>query len=1144
MNNPSLLANSLTNRDRIMELRQLVAAGKATPEDIQELNTLLGEVSGLQTKASETPTTLPTLPAIGNSTSTGAGTSANKVDGMGSPNKLDLKTAAALSPLAGALVKMGTDQIAENSGSEAVKIGGNALAAGAQGAAAGTMVAPGIGTAIGAGVGIVTSVTKDLIANHKMKKARQKEEQRLNYEKDSMGNAIATSDAVAQSYNTKAVPTGKGILDEINSNYDSAKKKIRSMYSFTGAQSMKGGGTVVGPGGPKDDKVKTTLPVGSFVVPAENAPVAQMLRDKLLEAKSAPESTVTNPVVLPVGGLMQPVVNNLRNPMMAVQDVEGGAFPGMYQTMVERFPHLAGRPWNEVYQEYLKFSRNADRKEGKRTDTEMEYQRRKKSEVLNMAEGGSVEVPVNLSNGEHVFTPQERRMLESYGIDIEKLAPKAKTGGKNFRDGGTPTADDKLQEYMDNPYIRAYLYTISDHFEANVEGDKTKAENPNRAGDGSYAYGRWQFIESTGKAIAEKYGIKNPYEKDSTETDQYKAAVALLVDQGVADKIASGDQDQIQEATAKLARNRQWTSLPGSTETAAQMKKRGMTAEEYNKFFYEKYNEALDQTPETKTTKTVTKAPGKTNWDNPTWIMGQAPNNKRYSKEENEVINQWGAKWMPLLEKEETASGKGSKEYMALYTQANSDLNAMLKGKNFGGPDVIGSILTADFGSLTTGAGKNMMEAFNDAFRKGQGLPMLQLTNLVNSSMERALYKIQADAKLKQANGEKLTPYEQKLLSSPTAIETEIQAYRNKTSKVIAEQSQSKLHTGEGGVYSAHRDMGANFDQLKEEAASRYQFTKQKQAEYAKVKAKSGTPTIVEETTPAPQTKKIDTSKVTYDPSVQDATAEVLPMTTVGMESVQVPLQVKTGRTRVNENGLTIPEYRTDDPYADLTLAPNNDTFYASKTPAGEPKKDGIDDATALGVLQASMGLVNAQDFGNKADNAITNMPIDMIPSTLLADYEQARAELGLAKARARTGLDTATKAAAEADIENAYRTNVSQAGNSGSVAASRLGVADKYDALVKLAMADNTAKTSAQAAAESVAQRENALGAQIANYKRMLYEDIRQKHMMQFQRYAAGEAAAGAVLDAGVSNIIQRLATKDILANHPNQPINLTYGG
>lgn len=64
------------------------------------------------------------------------------------------------------------------------------------------------------------------------------------------------------------------------------------------------GGKVKGPGGPKDDKVPAMVEDGSYIIPAENAGIAAMLREKLLGQhgnKKAPLNTGDVPVKLSNG---------------------------------------------------------------------------------------------------------------------------------------------------------------------------------------------------------------------------------------------------------------------------------------------------------------------------------------------------------------------------------------------------------------------------------------------------------------------------------------------------------------------------------------------------------------------------------------------------------------------------------------------------------------------------------------------------------------------------------------------------------------------------------------------------------------------------------------------------------------------------
>lgn len=123
-----------------------------------------------------------------------------------------------------------------------------------------------------------------------------------------------------------------------------ARSLLKNMKKANGGYIMDEyalGGIISGKGTAKSDSIKASVPEGSFVVPAENAHIAEMLRKHFLS-----------------------------------------------------------------------------KKKGK----------------ADLKEGG---IPVKLSDGEHLFTPDEVKELTDAGIDLNELAPKAKNT-LNLADGGKP----------------------------------------------------------------------------------------------------------------------------------------------------------------------------------------------------------------------------------------------------------------------------------------------------------------------------------------------------------------------------------------------------------------------------------------------------------------------------------------------------------------------------------------------------------------------------------------------------------------------------------------------------------------------------------------------------------------------------------
>lgn len=108
-----------------------------------------------------------------------------------------------------------------------------------------------------------------------------------------------------------------------------------------------------------------------------------------------------------------------------------------------------------------------------------------------MKSGG--DVPVKLSDGEHVFTPEERDVLESNGVDLTALAPNAKEDDFNLKHGGsvpkgyqdgtpedgvTPTSSNSLeQQLLDKIAAMRAAKTITEEDAAVAEAE---ASNPAR----------------------------------------------------------------------------------------------------------------------------------------------------------------------------------------------------------------------------------------------------------------------------------------------------------------------------------------------------------------------------------------------------------------------------------------------------------------------------------------------------------------------------------------------------------------------------------------------------------------------------------------------------------------------------------------
>lgn len=372
-------------------------------------------------------------------------------------------------------------------------IASNALQYGGKGAAIGTMIAPGVGTAIGGGIGAVAGAAVGYM------QGKGQQDQQSQADKAARHAAGASSMDVAGRIGAKEggkIGSPSGLVDIIMG----PQSPTGTALINDGREKKASGGSVVGPGGPKADAIDTQLPKGSFVVPAENAAIAEQLRSTYF---STPKK--------------------------------------------------------------------------------------------KMKGGGSV--PVSLSNGEHVFMPEEVSHLEKQGINLHYLAPNAEQTGMGYQNGGrvkmnhggkagenAEVASEKeleeIEALLDDPNVQAYLEGIRHGEEDPKKGIKSK--NPNSTAQGSF-----QFLQKTRDEILEKYG----YDAWSKEpTMQALAAVALIYDNNkwkkkgedgkVLDHIKSGNFDK---ADKILAERKQWTSLPGGAEKNSKTDAIPQVREEYLK---------------------------------------------------------------------------------------------------------------------------------------------------------------------------------------------------------------------------------------------------------------------------------------------------------------------------------------------------------------------------------------------------------------------------------------------------------------------------------------------------------------------------------------------------------------------------------
>jgi hypothetical protein len=194
-----------------------------------------------------------------------------------------------------------------------------------------------------------------------------------------------------------------------------------------------------------------------------------------------------------------------------------------------------------------------------------------------MTKGGNT--PVSLSNGEHLFTPDEVKILESQGINLAMLAPNAEYSGTGYQKGGTVrkgyvfggTVEKKLTrsqiiklsdaekrklltDYLNKKNVQAYIAGIL-HTEPSK---KNPATGKNEAGESS-AQGWFQAIDSTHQEILDAYGA------DLRSPDLNEAAlgaIALMIERGQISNVANGKFDEADKGLKGT-----WTSLPGGIES-------------------------------------------------------------------------------------------------------------------------------------------------------------------------------------------------------------------------------------------------------------------------------------------------------------------------------------------------------------------------------------------------------------------------------------------------------------------------------------------------------------------------------------------------------------------------------------------------
>jgi len=199
------------------------------------------------------------------------------------------------------------------------------------------------------------------LAYSKMRKGNEKYNQALENietQKKNEGAQTALGNALAARENGE---TGYSAVNPYRRNASIDDKKVKTKESvltrFGDALNFANGGKIVGAGTPKSDSINAKIEDGSFVVPAENAKEAEIIRKVVL--KKAPKMKAN----------------------------------------------------------------------------------------LKQAGGENVK----LSNGEHLFSPEETEKLEALGIDLDELSPNA-DNGNSFAGGGKTGNDSDYPKELDNKF--------------------------------------------------------------------------------------------------------------------------------------------------------------------------------------------------------------------------------------------------------------------------------------------------------------------------------------------------------------------------------------------------------------------------------------------------------------------------------------------------------------------------------------------------------------------------------------------------------------------------------------------------------------------------------------------------------------------
>lgn len=180
----------------------------------------------------------------------------------------------------------------------------------------------------------------------------------------------------------------KIMLHEGIANGHKITDKQRRYFGYLAGKGKSEGGEIVGAGGPKEDKIKAEVKAGSFIVPAANAHKAKEIRKKFLSGSPRPD------------------------------EIEPDDSTGAY---ISDGTKIMGqeRDFTKINDRFTRLAAN------------------KKANLKQ--KGGEY---VRLSNGEHMFTPEEVEHLEKNGVDLDELAPDSEDGKYGKQKGGTIHIDE------------------------------------------------------------------------------------------------------------------------------------------------------------------------------------------------------------------------------------------------------------------------------------------------------------------------------------------------------------------------------------------------------------------------------------------------------------------------------------------------------------------------------------------------------------------------------------------------------------------------------------------------------------------------------------------------------------------------------